>query len=291
MAARVTFRSATWRAPDRGAERDARSDALRREADRAAERAYWHETGARLRAAQATSFARLYSDEVHRHLVERWWPSSPVRAALKTDLFEEACGAGLAAILTERARHVVAIDIAAGTAVAARARHGDLRVVEADVRALPFRSASFDVAVSSSTLDHFASRAEIAGSLRELARVLRPGGTLILTLDNPANPLLALRRAVPRLWRALGIVPYRVGATLGPRALRHALAAASFRTDELAAVMHVPRFPAAVVARLPRSEPGAGGALARGLLRFERLGDWPTRFLTGHFLAALAVRV
>jgi SAM-dependent methyltransferase len=262
---------------------------------RAEERAYWDGVGERLRGTQGASLARLYSDEVHRQLIARWWPDRPVRSVLKTDLFEEACGDGLAGLLTARARTVVAIDLASRTAAAARARHPRLAVVESDVRALPFRAESFDLVVSTSTLDHVASGDEITTSLAEIARMLRPRGTLILTLDNPANPLLVLRRAAPLLWWRLGVVPYRLGATLRSTALRDAIEGAGLRATEVAAVLHAPRFPADLASRWLRGKRDAAAdplsrRLVRGLMRFERLGSWPTRFLTGHFVAVRAVR-
>jgi len=56
---------------------------------------------------------------------------------------------------------------------------------------------TFDTVLSNSTLDHFDGAAQIRVSLAEPARVLRPGGRLLVTLDNPANPLLALSKALP----------------------------------------------------------------------------------------------
>jgi ubiquinone/menaquinone biosynthesis C-methylase UbiE len=90
----------------------------------------------------------------------------------------------------------------------------------ADVRRLPFADATFDAVVSLSTLDHFDLHTDIETSLAELVRVLRPGGTLILTLDNLANPIIALRAVLPfRLLQAAGVVPYEIGRTCGPRRL------------------------------------------------------------------------
>ena len=75
------------------------------------------------------------------------------------------------------------------------------------------------VGVYLSTLDHFEDAAQIEVALGELHRVLRPGGHLVLTLDNPANPLIRLRNALPEAWaRRTGLSPFAVGATLGRRA-------------------------------------------------------------------------
>jgi hypothetical protein len=110
--------------------------------------------------------------------------------------------------------------------------------------------------------------------------VLAPGGLAVVTLDNPWHPLVALRNALPlRPLRRIGLVPYYVGATLGPRGLRAALQGAGFAVEEFTAVMHVLRV-AARALRLPLPL----------LLAGDRLGRSPTRFLTAQFVAARARR-
>jgi SAM-dependent methyltransferase len=168
-----------------------------------------------------------------------------------------------------------------------------LQVVGADVRCLPFASGSFDVIVSPSTLDHFAVSHEIVASLRELWRVLRTGGQLLLTLDNLANPAVALRNTLPfRLLHRLGIVPYYVGATYTPRRLRHILQGVGFEVLEVDAVMHCPRILVVMMAQMleGRLGPETQRRFARYLMAFERLSCWPTRFLTGYFIAVRAMK-
>jgi SAM-dependent methyltransferase len=58
-------------------------------------------------------------------------------------------------------------------------------VCQADAAALPFASASFELVCALDTLEHVEDDAR---ALRELLRVLRPGGTLLLTV--PAFPAL-----------------------------------------------------------------------------------------------------
>lgn len=231
---------------------------------------------------------RRQSDAVNARLVDRWLAPGLERL-LKTDLFDELAGEGLYPLLRSRARTVVAVDLAEPAVTAARERYPDLEAVVADTRQLPFEDGYFDAALSNSTLDHLASRREVAAALAELARVLRPGGRLVITLDNPLNPLIALRNALPRrLARGLRRVPYDAGWTCGPRSLRILLRESGFEVRELTAVLHVPRV---VLEWL-----GPAGAVPddSGWLRVvhagERLERWPTRFLTGHFVAALALR-
>ena len=151
---------------------------------------------------------RCYSDTLHSVLVQRWLVPAAGAAVLKTDLFDEAFGQGVYPELARRVPTVIGIDISQTVALQAKSHYPDLEVVGADVRVLPFNDAEFDVVISSSSLDHFESRAELDQSLAELYRVLRPGGELLITLDNAANPFVAVRNLLPYRWlQRLGLVP------------------------------------------------------------------------------------
>jgi len=233
---------------------------------------------------------RRHSDAVNARLIRRWLPA-PVGRVLKTDLFDELVSPGLYPVLSARASQVAGVDISPRVVSAARARHPELEATAASVIELPFASGSFDAVVSNSTLDHLAGRGEVAAAIAELSRVLRPGGRLIVTLDNPINPLIALRNGLPPgIGRALRRVPYGAGWTCGPRRLRRMLAENGFAAPRATAIMHAPRL---VVAELDHRAqwPGDGDRLIAGLLAAERMERWPTRYLTGHFVAALGVRL
>lgn len=185
------------------------------------------------------------------------------------------------------------IDTSAAVLARAAARSPDLETVMADVRALPFGDREFDLVVSPSTLDHFGAPGDLRRALLELARVLEPGGTLLLTLDNLANPLVALRNALPfELLRRSRLVPYFVGASLGPRRLRRLLDECGFEVTAAEAIVHVPRVLAVLAARVVerRGGPRAQRRLGAVLMRFEALERLPTRFLSGHMVVAVATR-
>ena len=61
-----------------------------------------------------------------------------------------------------------------------------LRLEQADGRALPYRDASFDHAYSVSVLEHIPDDGDCA-ALGELARVVKPGGRVVLTLPYAAR--------------------------------------------------------------------------------------------------------
>lgn len=72
---------------------------------------------------------------------------------------------------------------------------GNVTVDRADIHALPYAADLFDVVVSCETLEHVR---DPGTAVRELARVLRPGGWLFLTVPNYLN-LFALQRMYRRI--------------------------------------------------------------------------------------------
>jgi SAM-dependent methyltransferase len=102
-------------------------------------------------------------------------------------VLDVACGTGNLAIPLARMGCVVTgVDIAANLLVQARERAEteglEVRFDEGDAEALPYADASFDAVVSMFGA-MFAPRPEMVAA--ELARVLRPGGTLAMANWNP----------------------------------------------------------------------------------------------------------
>jgi len=256
---------------------------------------YWDSVGSDWQRRQPHRLWREFTDRQQIRLLTRWtsgWIGGGIQPdLLKTDLFDEVANQGIVPWLLASGANVTGIDVAPAIVAEAEARNPGMEAVVADVRSLPFAEASFDVVFSGSTLDHFESAADIQRSLGELRRVLRPGGTLILTLDNPANPLVWLRNGpLLRLLRRIGIVPYEVGATLGPRSLERAVQAAGFDVVEMTAVMHCPRAIAVALAgTLELLSRSWQEGFLRHLQAWERLERWATRWLTGHYVAVHAV--
>jgi len=231
---------------------------------------------------------RAHSDSVNKALVARWRPAGQMDTVLKTDLFDEAVSDGLSPLLNSLAERVFYTDSALEVYEMARGRYARLQTIGADVRDLPFANSIFDAIISNSTLDHFESPGDLSGSLQELFRVLRPGGQMILTLDNRSNPMILLRNWLPfSLLKRLKIVPYYVGVTLGPHRLQSLLKETGFDVIEVDAIMHCPRVLAVRVARWVERHASlrTQKSFLRLLMAFEGLSRLPTRFLTGYFVA------
>jgi methionine biosynthesis protein MetW len=90
----------------------------------------------------------------------------------------------LAKIMADRGARVVMTDLSNVAVDRARARGINAQQCEIDAEPLPFEDCSFDVVLCDSQLEH---RFNPDHALDEMARVLRPGGRLILLLPNTAH--------------------------------------------------------------------------------------------------------
>ena len=231
---------------------------------------------------------RAHSDAVNIGLCERWLGWLPLTRLLKTDLFDEAVGDGLWDFLSKRADIVVGMDVSIATLRGASSARPHAAMTCADVRRLPFAGDSFDAVISNSTLDHFHVLTDMATSLKELSRIVRPGGQLVITIDNLANPAVALRNILPFRWlHRLGVVPYYVGATCGPVRLRRMLEEAGLEILESTAILHCPRVIGVRMARWLQTygTPNLQARFGSWLMKWECLARLPTRYLTGNFIA------
>ena len=254
---------------------------------------YWETVGVEWSRNQTGGLWREHCDAVHFRWLARGLAQSPSAALLKTDLFDEAVGGGLHRTLKAHARVVVGMDLSPSVARAAHTRNPGLEGVCADVCHLPFAEGAFGTVVSNSTLDHFHTPDEVLASLREIHRVLEPGGRLLLTMDNPVNPVIALRNALPiSLLNRIGLVPYFVGATFGPRKLQALLEQIGFQVIETGSLMHCLRVLAVPTCRILEKIPSktVQRGWLRALMACEELARLPSRYLTGNFVTVLATK-
>ncbi|NNN32338.1 class I SAM-dependent methyltransferase [Streptomyces sp. S3(2020)] len=163
------------------------------------------------------SSVRRFYDDLARdyHLIFADWDASMARQAVALDtlvrqrlgagprrVLDCSCGIGTQAIGLARAGHRVvggdlsAVAVARATAEAT-ARGVELPVVAADMRQLPFPDAGFDVVVcADNSLPHLLCAQDVIAALRDMRRVLRDGGLLVLTV-RPYDELLAALPPAP----------------------------------------------------------------------------------------------
>ena len=140
---------------------------------------------ARLFDAMADSYERL--EPWYEHLYARVHgilraELRPAAAAVAPRALDAGCGTGFqAAILEDLGWRVHGVDIAGRLLVRARARLRAPTLALATLEALPYRAATFDAVTCCGSTLSFVD--DPVGALRELGRVLRPGGRLLLEVE------------------------------------------------------------------------------------------------------------
>ncbi|MCS6996161.1 MAG: class I SAM-dependent methyltransferase [Casimicrobiaceae bacterium] len=106
------------------------------------------------------------------------------RLAANQRVLDVASGEGYgAALLAEVAREVTGVDLSAEAVAHARARYrrSNLSFIEAPCTRIPRPDASFDLVVSFETIEHITEQESF---LAEIARLLAPGGRLVISSPN-----------------------------------------------------------------------------------------------------------
>jgi SAM-dependent methyltransferase len=131
---------------------------------------------------------RDYELQTHQAEDRHWWYRGrrsvldrvieDLRLPARAEILDAGCGSGRNMI--EFARHgaVTGIELSATSVEIAR-RRGAGEVVEGSVLEMPFEAGRFDLAASLDVIEHLE---DDLAALRELRRVVKPGGTLLVTV-------------------------------------------------------------------------------------------------------------
>jgi SAM-dependent methyltransferase len=118
-------------------------------------------------------------------------------------VLDVATGPGYAAALAaERGAKVMGVDFSHEMIELAAALHPAIDFRQADANALPFEDATFDAVVSNLLMPHVS---DLPAVVRELARVVRPGGRVALSTWDPEPPTYL--KAMFEEFAASGAVP------------------------------------------------------------------------------------
>lgn len=138
-------------------------------------------------------------------------------------VLEAGSGEGYgASYLARSARAVIALDYDQQAIAHTRAKYPEVAAVRSNLAQLPFRSGSIDVVVNLQVIEHLWDQ---IGFLRECERVLRAGGTLVVSTPNritfspgrdaPLNPFHTKEFAPDELWDLMAEAGFRVASMSG----------------------------------------------------------------------------
>jgi SAM-dependent methyltransferase len=202
----------------------------------AAYRRFWHEVGEQFPDLGGAASTAYYLENEKRLLTEHV-PDLARSAVLKTDLWDEVKNTRILQWVHGQGAAVFGVDISEPTVRQARAAFSDggLRATVADVRSLPYRDGSFDAIYSMGTIEHFR---DPETALREMHRVLRPGGRAVVGVPNRWDPFL--RPLLASALQAARLYGYGYERSFSRRALRRMLETAGFEVVAETAILFVP---------------------------------------------------
>jgi ubiquinone/menaquinone biosynthesis C-methylase UbiE len=205
-------------------------------AERGRYRAFWDLVGSTFPAFKGAASTRYYF-ECERMLFETFFADLNGRVLLKTDLWNEAKNTDILSWAAAQGVRPVGIDLSLDVV-----REG-FRALEAhrprclvsDVRSLPFPAGTFDLLYSMGTIEHFT---DYDVAVREMFRVLKPGGRAIIGVPNKLDPFL--RPALVYLLQQLGLYAYGMEQSFTPGALRRLLESERFLVTAQTGVLFMP---------------------------------------------------
>lgn len=175
-------------------------------------------------------------------------------------VLDAGCGEGYGAdLVADRAHRVIALDYDAVTVTHVARRYPRVDVVRGNLAALPLATAGVDVVLNFQVVEHLWDQ---PGFLAECARVLRPGGRLMLSTPN---------RLTFSPGRDTPLNPFHT-REFSPAELHRLLVDAGFAVETLSGLYHGPR--------LRALDAGHGGSLVQAQVDAVLSGQpWPEALL------------
>jgi len=205
-------------------------------ADAGSYRQFWGKVGDEFPDLGGAGSTRLYAEN-EQDLLRQHLPARAGIRMLKTDLWDEAKNTRILHWAARQGVDVYGLDVSMPTVVQAKREFAGDRspFVVADVRHVPFASGSFDAIYSMGTIEHFD---ETEAAVVELARLLTPGGRLILGVPNRHDPFL--RPLMVWLLQARGWYDYGTEKCYSRKDLRRMLNAAGLTVTAETGILFIP---------------------------------------------------
>ena len=202
----------------------------------AAYRRYWHDVGATFPDLGGAASTEYYFENEKRLLTEHV-PHLDRAVVMKTDLWDEVKNTRILQWVQSQGATVFGVDISEPIArqAAAAFEPNHLHAAASDVRILPFANQSFDAIYSMGTIEHFLDPER---ALREMFRVLKPGGRAVVGVPNRFDPFL--RPALAAFLQATGLYDYGYEKSFSRRRFKAMLESAGFKVVAETSILFIP---------------------------------------------------
>lgn len=202
----------------------------------AAYRRFWHDVGENFPDLGGASSTAYYFENEKRLLSEHI-PGLSGCSMLKTDLWDEVRNTRILQWVRAQGATVFGVDISGPTATKAKAAFPDrsLNAAVSDVRILPFADQSFDAIYSMGTIEHFL---DPETALREMYRVLKPGGRAVVGVPNRWDPFL--RPLFAACLQHVGFYDYGYEKSFSRPTFRKMLESAGFEVVAETSILFIP---------------------------------------------------
>jgi SAM-dependent methyltransferase len=188
-----------------------------------------------LQGAESTAYYRQNEER----LIRKYLPTLEGLNLFKTDLWDEAKNTRILCWAAGEGARVCGVDISVPIAVKARNEFSKrglvVRTAVSDIRALALLDESFDAVYSMGTIEHIEETEE---AVREIFRVLRPGGRAIIGVPNRWDPFL--RPLMVAVLYRLGLYGYGYEKSYSRRDLRQMLERAGFELVAETGILFIP---------------------------------------------------
>jgi len=230
-------------------------------------------------------FFEYKSNEV-TNLIKKWGSKKLNGKILKTDLYEEAVSHDdvLKNLIN---KNIYGIDISARVVRNANKRNPKLKkLAVCDVKKISFKKNSFDLIISTSTIDHFP---EINEALDELFRVTKKGGIMILTLENKHNIPLNLMCKIKKSFKKFNMETIYYDRCYSIKEAKRLVEKAGFKVTDESCIVNTPLFfPIIINSLYKRKTPKiVKEFLEKSIIVFDKIIK-KNKFLThktGYFIA------
>jgi SAM-dependent methyltransferase len=199
-------------------------------------RRFWADVGDDFPDLAGAASTRFYAENERRLFTEHFPPLEGLRV-LKTDLWDEAKNTRILVWAAGHGARAFGVDISPPIVAQARAafHREPLFAAVADIRELPFGDESFDAIYSMGTIEHFRDSER---ALREMVRVLRPGGCAIIGVPNRHDPFL--RPLLSAVLQAVGHYAYGYEKSFSRRSLRGMIERSGLTVTAETAILFLP---------------------------------------------------